>query len=286
MTNAIRGLIFAAVVAAAQAPLTFEVASVRAADRQAPRRGMRAGGEITGGPGTADPERMSYEWCFMSTILQNLFGVNLDRMSNRPDWIGMDRFDIVAKVPPGTTKEQSVEMMKNLLKERFHFAFHLEQKDFDAYDLVVAKGGPKLKEAAPVDGPLPPAPAVGTPAPAPVLDQDGFPVLPAGRRAAQGVTRDSVTRLTFRMSSPAQLGGMLGLRLAGARIADKTGLTGPYDFKLEFSTGVLNVDGNPGAPAPDVFTALEKQLGLKLEKTKIQLDVLTIDHIDRRPTEN
>jgi uncharacterized protein (TIGR03435 family) len=131
----------------AQAPLMFEAASVHTAARQAPRRGIAAGGEIEGGPGTDDPERISYEWCPMSTIIQNLFGVNFDRILNRPDWLGMDRFDIVAKVPPGATKDKVNEMMVNLLKERFHFAYHLEQRDFDAYDLVVAKGGPNLKEA-------------------------------------------------------------------------------------------------------------------------------------------
>jgi uncharacterized protein (TIGR03435 family) len=245
---------------------------------------MRAGGEIRGGPGTDDPERLTYEWCFLSTILQDVFGVNFDRILNRPDWLGTDRFDIVAKIPPGATKEQVKGMVVNLLKERFHFEYHLEKKDFDAYDLVVAKGGPKLKEAAPADGTLPPAPVPGAPAPTPVLDQDGFPQLPAGRTAAQGVSRDGVTRQTFRMASPKQLVGMLGLRVG--RISDKTGLTGPYDFKLEFSTGRLSTNGDAPDPAPDVFTAVEKQLGLRLEKTTVPLDVLTIDHLDRHPAEN
>ena len=84
----------------------FEAASIHEAARQAPRRGTTARGEIKGGPGTDDPERITYEWCFMSAILERLFGVSLDRISNRPDWLGMDRFDIVAKVPPGATKDQ------------------------------------------------------------------------------------------------------------------------------------------------------------------------------------
>ena len=276
---------FVAVQAQTAMP-SFEVASVRVADRQAPRRGMRAGGEIRGGPGTDDPERITYEWCFMSTILQNLFGVGFDRISNRPDWLGMDRFDITAKIPAGATKEQVNQMMVNLLKERFHLAYHLDKKDFDAYDLVIAKGGPKLKDAQPADGLPPPAPTPGARAPAPVLDQDGFPVLSSGRTNAQGSTKDGVTRMTFRMSSPAQLIGMLGLSLGGARITDKTGLTGKYDFRLEFAPRRLTVEAGAGDSAPDVFAALDKQLGLKLEKTTIQLDVLAIDHLDRKPSDN
>ncbi|HEY1754954.1 MAG TPA: TIGR03435 family protein [Bryobacteraceae bacterium] len=251
---------------------------------------MRAGGEITGGPGTADPGRLTYEWCLMSTILENLFGVSLDRISNRPAWIGIDRFDIVAKVPPEVTKEQAAEMMKNLLKERFHFAFHLERKDFDAYDLVISKGGPKLKEAAPAESTAPPTPQPGTRAPAAVLDQDGFPVLPPGFTNFRGVGKDGIQRMTFRKSSLEDLGRALELSTRPARITDKTGLTGQYDFKLEFSTARLqagpDATGSASGSAPDVFTAVEKQLGLKLEKAKVQLDVLVIDHLDRQPDDN
>ena len=258
---------------------------------------MPAGGDITGGPGTADPTLLTYSWVGMRRILVTAFGVGNDQISG-PDWVmdnnaaTNDKFDIVANVPAGTTKEQVNEMMQNLLQERFHLAFHREQKDFDVYQLVVAKGGPKLRDAAPADGPLPPTPQPGTRAPQPVLDQDGFPVLPAGRTNAQGVTRDGITRLTFRMSSPAQLRGMLALSLGGGRMVDKTGLTGQYDFKLEYSrTGLrgpaaTDTADSASEPGPDLFTALEKQLGLKLEKSTTKLDVIMIDHLDRKPTEN
>jgi len=157
-----------------------------------------------------------------------------------------------------------------------------------------------LKDAAPADGPLPPLPAPGTPAQRATLDRDGFPMLPAGRSSAQGQTNNGVSRFTFKMSTPQTLLGMLSFSLGSARTADKTGLSGKYDFTLEFSSAGLpgpmgrggltatlpGAADNAGDPAPDLFSALEKQLGLKLEKSKTQLDVLVIDHIDKTPTEN
>jgi uncharacterized protein (TIGR03435 family) len=81
--------------------------------------------------------------------------------------------------------------------------------------------------------------------------------------------------------------GLLQGRLKGSHLVDKTGLTGRYDFKLEF----MDPGAQPGAtdirdPIPDVFTALEKQLGLRLEKAKVPVDVLVIDHIEKAPTAN
>jgi uncharacterized protein (TIGR03435 family) len=171
-------------------------------------------------------------------------------------------------------------------------------KDFDLYALVVAKGGQKLKAAAPADGPLPEPPQPGAIATAAPLNRDGFPELPAGRYGFQGRTQNGVTRMTFRMATPQQLSSLLQFQLSPSRIVDKTGLTGPYDFNLEFSNaGLPGPMGRgitapaPGEtdesdPAPNLFNALEKQLGLKLEKSKTQLDVLVVDHMDKQPVEN
>jgi uncharacterized protein (TIGR03435 family) len=242
---------------------------------------------------------MTFTWFLARVLLMKAFALPLDQISGS-DWVmGQDtRFDISALVPAGTTKKQANEMLLNLLKERFHLTYHSEKKNFDAYALDVAKGGPKLKDAAPADGPLPEAPQPGTIATAAPLDRDGFPQLPAGRPGFQGRGQNGVTHWTFRMETPQQLSTLLQFTLRGSRIVDKTGLTGPYDFTLEFSN-----EGLPGpmgrglvAPppgeadqpdaAPDLFSALEKQLGLKLEKSKTQLDVIVIDHMDKQPTEN
>jgi uncharacterized protein (TIGR03435 family) len=280
-------------------PLSFEVASVRPASSRSPYTPIPAAGDVKGGPGTGDPTRMTFTWVLVRRLLMNAFALPLDQISGS-DWVmGQDaRFDISAIVPAGATKEQANEMLLNLLKERFHLTYHSEKKNFDLYALIVAKGGPKLKDAAPADRPLPEAPQPGTIATPAPLDRDGFPQLPAGRPGFQGRTENGVTRLTFRMETPRQLLNLLQFQLSPSRTVDKTGLTGPYDFTLEFSNAGLPgpmgrglaapSPGEAGQPdaAPDLFTALEKQLGLKLEKSKTQLDVIVIDHLDKQPIEN
>lgn len=289
---------FAAAVAFGQtpAPLSFEAASIRVAGDKPPYTPIRASGETKGGPGTEDPARMTFTWVEMRMLLMTAFAVPFDQLSG-PDYaIGQgNRFDIVATVPAGATREQANEMLLNLLKERFHLTYHKDKKDFDLYTLVVAKGGAKLKDAEIPDGPPPPAPQPGTRAVAAPQDRDGFPMLPAGRTSAQGQTRNGVTRMSFRMSTPKALLGMLAFNLGPSRTEDKTGLTGQYDFKIEFSAaglpgptgrGIAPPPDAPTDPAPDLFTALEKQLGLKLEKSKTQIEVIVIDHLDKQPTEN
>ena len=281
-----------AVVAVAQAPLSFEVASVRAANKEPPYKPMPAIGVITGGPGTSDPERIRYTWVPLFRLVLEAFKVGTDQLSGKDFGDLSDRFNVIANVPPGATKEQANEMLLNLLTGRFHLKYHREKRDFDSYALVVAKGGPKLKDAEIPDGRPPEGPKPGT-RPQVVLDREGFPQLPAGRPYAQGKTQNGVERLTFRMATPQLLFSMLQIPMGGARLVDKTGLAGQYDFTLEFShaglPGPLGRVPGPDVvtdPAPDLFTALEKQLGLKLEKSKVPLDVIVIDHMDKEPTEN
>jgi uncharacterized protein (TIGR03435 family) len=249
---------------------------------------LGAARSIRGGPGTDDPTRFIYLG-FMFSILQSAFGVRDNQFENRPDWTRDEKFEIEAKVPPGATGTQVQEMLQNLLRDRFHLAYHWTKKEIDSYSLVVAKGGPKMKAAAPASGPAPVPPKAG-PLPAPVLDQDGFPRLPEGYQGNQQSSKNGVMRMTFRSASPADLVARLSRGVFP--LVDKTGLTGPYDFTLEYDVesfvallGASPID-RESDPAPDIFTALEKQLGLKMEKGKTQIDVVVIDHLDRRPAEN
>jgi uncharacterized protein (TIGR03435 family) len=126
---------------------TFDVASVK--------RLLSTGGRFTkqGGPGTADPERVSYRNIPLRVVLLEAYNVRNYQLSG-PDWLDTQRYDITVKLPIGATNEQFQAMMRDLLETRFQMKIHHELKDLSIYALVVAKGGPKIKPVA-SDGPAP-----------------------------------------------------------------------------------------------------------------------------------
>lgn len=235
----------------------FEVASIRPS---AP--GGRIGNVLQGGPGTPDPTRYTGTNVMLSRLLLEAFGIQNDQL-NAPEWTSSTelRFDLAATVPPSATKEQLPVMLQNLLIDRFHLSFHRTQKQFPVYDLVIAPGGSKLKAAAPQSG-------------------------GAGVRIMASCEGD---RMTVKGRDAAGVAQALQ-SAAGARVVDKTGLTGTYDFELYFgvdrSTGhLMNCEGK-FLDAPNVVEAVQKQLGLKLEKGSGIFDVIVVDHLDRAPVEN
>jgi uncharacterized protein (TIGR03435 family) len=251
---------------------------------------------MKGGPGSSDLERISYSRVAMGLIIEVAFGVRGNEIVG-PDWLFLPNtmsgpaYDIEAKVPPGTTKEQANEMMRNLLKARFHLAVHFEKRNLDGYELLVAKGGPKLTPAAPAEGPAPVNPDVVFGGPDLPRDKDGFPVLPPGYPKFRGLGANGHMLVTARAMPLSSLQDILSVflyLLHAPHLVDKTGLTGTYDFKLDYVQGPpqLGPGDDQSASAPDVFTALEKQLGLTLKQAKVPVDVLVIDHIEKAPTEN
>ena len=306
--------------------LELEVASVR------PSGPLEAGAtetmRMTGGPGTDDPERITYSRVPMRYLISTAYGVGLDQISG-PEWVvtgqspygrygdprGAAPYDLSAKVPPGTTKEQLAQILQNVLAERFHLAFHHGTKEFSGYALVIGKEGSRLKASA---GPISEAeralesPARTTPGGntevSRQLQRDGFPQLFPGRNMGGRYQEDEV-RIRFRDYPLFDLAQQLSFALA-ARIVDKTGMTNKYDFTLKLELpqdafmvgfGVISPLATPGQawrgttspPAtaqvdavPIISAAMEKQLGLKLEATKIPMDVLVIDNIERVPTED
>lgn len=286
----------------APAKLEFEVAAVRP---EAPSGGPPVRG-IRGGPGTGDPTRISYSYVTLQALLVWAYGLPIDQISG-PSWLTTERYTIDAKVPPGATREQLNGMLQNLLAERFNLTAHLVKKDFDAYELTVAKGGLKMTESV-IDPKLGPNPPPMDPAAAlqaartPLTFKDGFPVLASGNTPALwGINVNGRMLITARqqtMDSIATrtLQNALG---AGTRVVDKTGLTGKYDFHLQFERPNNNaaaaaqpsVPGSDffdsiGEPAPDIVTAAREQLGLTLTKGKISMDVLVVDHADKAPAAN
>lgn len=302
--------LFACATVSAQ---NFEVASVRASGPLSAGSREYADGLISGGPGTNDPERITYQRVPFRQLLMAAYNVQRDQLKG-PGWATTDdpgsdlRFDISAKVPPGATKEQAASMLQNLLVERFQLSLHHETAQFSGFSLVTAKGGAKLKEAmAPPDSSERFTPEGDSRRIQLAVGKDGFPQLFPGRNMG-GRFEDGVVRMRFRDYPMYDLAQQLSVGLS-AHVIDRTGLTGRYDFTLEIrlpgngfpvsmylitalspgQTAPLNT--NPPLPdqqdaVPVISAAMEKQLGLKLEPTKITIDMLVIDHLEKTPTGN
>jgi uncharacterized protein (TIGR03435 family) len=260
----------------AQLPV-FEVASVKPS-----RADMRVRSSMRGGPGTADAEQITFTNVTLMSVLARAYDVKNYQVTG-PQWLSSERYDIAAKVAPGTTKEQFNLMLQNLVAERFHLALHHETKEFQGYELVVSRAGSKLKVSG-ESGPDQPEPTA-----APQRDANGFPQLEGpGMLMMEGVKgRAVISYLTARSQSISALADRLS-REFRMPIVDKTGLAGRFDFKLEYAPQA------PGALTPDtteegaanLLTAVQQQLGLKLNPAKIPLDVLIIDRADKVPTQN
>jgi uncharacterized protein (TIGR03435 family) len=259
------------------ADFRFDAVSIRPSDHLSGGTKMRRGG-----PGTSDPERISYSGVSQRIVLTLAYDVD-DFQVVGPGWLGTRPFDIVANIPPGTTKEQFKIMLRNLLKERFNLSLHHETRDTAVYELVVGKNGPKLRPAMEAEN----APLFS----AMTTDKDGHPDFPAGSSATGGKIDAGVMRMAARMCSMSDLAHDLK-EFVDRPVLDKTGLTGSYDFKLDFSFvglgGMLGRMAPAEEPtgAPSLFSALQDQLGLKLEPRKDTMDFLVIDHADEMPTDN
>ena len=284
---------------AAVETLRFEAASVRPVGAQ-----TRFAGNITGGPGSNDPERITFSGVPMMRLLMSAYGIPVGMGSPvrrfgpfsdqilGPAWMESDCYDINAKVPPGATRDQVNHMLQSLLAERFGLKLHHESREASGYELVVAKNGPKLK---PTSDPSAGPPAAGTAAPKQAYDQDGYPTVQKGVSTTRFSAGDGDNNMHVTGNSQSISDLLLTITTSlndGKRVVDKTGLVGKYDFKMD-----LGVDGGfrrPGLPpltaddpvGPDIFSALDKYLGLKLQKAEIPIDVLVIDHVDRVPSEN
>jgi uncharacterized protein (TIGR03435 family) len=251
---------------------TFEVASVKPA---APYKGGPLHIAESGGPGTDDPGRLIFSNYTMKGLLVSAFDMQPYQISG-PVWLNEDMFDVSAKVPAGTTKEQMRVMLQNLLAERFRMTFHREQQDMPAYELTVGKGGPKMKVSD--SAPNSPKPVQGS-------------------KSSPGVSKVTCNRCTV-----ARFIEVLNAP-GGKQIFDSTGLIGNYDFTLVFEpvygkcSGCVVGGGDgamPPAPAPNptgetppiLTIAVQQQLGLKLIQKKTPVDVVVIDHIEKTPAEN
>lgn len=265
----------------------FEVASIK--------RNPADWAEPTHHPMGVHPEpggRLTAQDAPLTLLIQRAYGVQAFQVVGGPAWINSPGYDIEAKPGGPTDRKQMWLMLQTLLAGRFKLALHRETRDLPVYDLTVAKRGPKLPASKEVNcvsrGPDAPTP--------PPLSESGRPVADCGYIA--GPMGSSGLRLEGSQVHMADFIKKLALVL-DRPVLDKTGFTGAFDLNLSFTADQATMGlpgyGGPGDPGgsrmpanpdlPNIFAALQEQLGLKLVAAKGPVEVLVIDHVER-PTAN
>jgi uncharacterized protein (TIGR03435 family) len=259
-----------------QTPTAFEVVSIKPA-------------EAMTGPGirigiSQDKGRITMSNVTLSMILTQAYKLKQQQLVS-PAWMESTRFDIVAKLPEGATKEQVPAMLQTMLADRFKVKIHKESKVLPIYAMVVAKGGPKLKET----------------------DAEGglrIMMSPKGREMSGKAT---LSRLADSLSNTLD-----------RQVIDMTELKGAYEIDLTWSPDESDnqrMRGGPGGPgpgrgpggegpgpaggdphadskatdgpdAPNIFVALQEKMGLKLEPRKAPVDIVVVDQAEKVATEN
>ena len=208
-----------------------------------------------------------------------------------PAWVNTERFDIDARAAGEPSREVMAEMLKQLLADRFKLKVHSEPREVDVYALVLARPdgrlGPGLRKPAvdceAIEAERKKAIAAGAP---PLQAPPSSPPKP-GERPQCGALSSSMNGVQRVATGGTAIGAVLLpiQTVVGRPVLDRTGLTGRFDIELQFAgTGPLTNADTPDAPA-SVFTAVQEQLGLKLEPRKEKMDVLVIDQIEM-PTPN
>lgn len=221
---------------------SFEVATIREVPPNDPD------GSSWSPPGVG---RFEARHVTLGFLIHMAWNIDENEIAGKPKWFDSTHYDLAAKPESGIrlTREQLQPMLRTLLEERFHLATHMETRMARGYALVVAKGGPRLRQTA---GGKPP----------------GYRILTAPGDL-QGVN----------WSMP-WLAAMLQ-QVMEEPVADETGLAGSYDIDLHFKPDVES-----DSPLPSVFTAVKESLGLELRARRIPVKWLVIDRVDPTPTAN
>ena len=239
------------------------------------------------GPNNNDPGRFSARLPLLNLVLL-AYDIPLYRLSEQSD-LALMRLDVEARMPVNTTREQFNVMLQNLLANRLGLKAHWTTQQIDMYALVLAKGGPKLKLAAPD---LPQASNDTSEAGQPDrVGPNGFPIPPPGNGPWRGAEPGGKIGLRGHNETAAELAMAIGSGTLGAPLTDATGLTGRYDYTIFWSTTATDAERrgtsiNGETDGPSVFDAVQDQLGLKIEKRRGPVQMLVVDHIEKKPTEN
>ena len=269
----------------AQSPATarFEVASIKA---------NRTGAPFRMGPVMQPGGRVVATNLTLRDLIRAAYGIEDNQLVGDPGWVDAAQFDVEARGPADMTREQGQAMLRELLADRFKLVTHPETRQLPIYRLVMARRdrspGPQLKASGPECAPIVPPAGIPPPPPPPAGPGGGGTPL----TAARGLPRRCGTMMhPGGMSSRAVTMDALASMLAYSverPIVNETGLAGEFDVDLTYSPD-LGAAASPTAPpasnAPSLFTALEEQLGLKLESARGPVYVVVIDRVER-PAEN
>ncbi len=196
-----------------------------------------------------DPGRFTTALVTLRSLVVAAFNVTPWRVSGGPAWLDTDGFDIVATYPADTSTNQVELMLQTLLADRFRLKVHHEQRDAPVYALVIAKGGLKLKEPS----------------------EDG-----------KFSAKNSKGRLELSHASMVTLSRVLA-NVADRPVVDATGLKGLFDFTLDWTPDANQPSATDSGPS--LYTAIQEQLGLRLEPRKSPFEFIVIDSVER-PSEN
>lgn len=257
MTAAIRvasGIVTALTVAAAvpraqtSAALTaFDAVSIKLNTSGAQARSFRRG-----------PGQLAATNVTVRHVMWNAYGIQDFQIVGGPGWLGTDRFDIVARAEGNPPPDQMRQMLRTMLADRFKLVVHRATQQLPIYALVLARPG-------------------GSPGPS---------LRPAGSECADGARGGLACGFTVGNGSIASRNATMEriaaelVGFAGRQVIDRTGLTGSYDVELRWSPEL-----QPDASLPSLFTALQEQLGLKLESARGPVVVVVIDSVEK-PTED
>lgn len=318
--------VITATVALAQTKPAFEVATIKLS---APLDMAKIAVEVRAGRmpklgAHVDAGRAEYTYLALKDLISLAYGVKPYQVSG-PDWMATQRFDIMAKMPSGSKKEEAPKMLQALLEERFKLTTHKSKAEHPVLGLVVGKGGPKLKESAE----SPKAIDEATPLKEGEMSQDGpdGPVrVSMNKTGGATVNMGAKGIMTYGMNPATQTFHMEGNMISmsgfadmltqfsqtggggGRQVVDMTELKGNYQVAIDFALADLMqmarsagmaVPGGPGAPgagpaegasdpggASSSITTAVQALGLKLESRKAMVEQLIIDHLEKTPTEN
>lgn len=264
----------------AETPAKFEIADVHVSPKANNQFPSARTGPVRGG-------RYEVKTATMVDLIRMAYGYNADKILGGPNWLELDRYDVTAKVPAGSTPDSQKEMLQALLEDRFKLKLHKETKPLPTYALVMGKK-PQLKQAdGTEEAGCKPQTASGPPA------EGGMRLMMSN---ANGVATtfnlgpgNTVTFNCRNMTMEAfvsNMRGMMGANVGQNPILEETGLKGAWNFDLRYSMMMFSGPMGSTGERITVFDAVEKQLGLKLEERQVPTPVIVVDSVDRKPSEN